>query len=228
MPGPHRGAPTQHHNQQVLAKPRHQPSDRDQQARKKLKQKTKIKSRAYIQLGEEALQIVHKTFAPDIPVILNLPALLENTTDTNTPPTLYVIQEGINCMPTTDYFFTSIKPTPIVVTSPAADHNKSTEQQAATPDSVSQQTHPLRPGKTRVYPSMLTNKQVPVLNLTETSITSQADLQDAFQSLFVLTWQKRKYRRQKHRVTTCQTVNLRKTKLIHIYVHLRKKEYMAQ
>ena len=29
----------------------------------------------------------------------------------------------------------------------------------------------------------LTNKQVPVLNLTETSITSQADLQDAFQSL---------------------------------------------
>ena len=31
---------------------------------------------------------------------------------------------------------------------------------------------------------MLTNKQVPVLNLTETSITSQADLQDTFQSLF--------------------------------------------
>ena len=86
-------------------------------------------------------------------------------------------------MPTTDYFFTSIKSAPIVVTHPAADHNKSTEQQAATPDPVSQQIHPLRPGKTRVYPSMLTNKQVPVLNLTETSITSQADLQDAFQSL---------------------------------------------
>ena len=30
---------------------------------------------------------------------------------------------------------------------------------------------------------MVTNKQVPVLNLTETSITSQADLQDTFQSL---------------------------------------------
>ena len=86
-------------------------------------------------------------------------------------------------MPTTDYFFTSIKSAPIVVTRPAADHNKSTEQQAATPDPVSQQIHLLRPGETRVYPSMLTNKQVPVLNLTETSITSQADLQDAFQSL---------------------------------------------
>ena len=180
---PHKGASTQCHNQQVLAKPHHQPSDRDQQARKKLRQKAKIKIQAYIQLGEEALQIVHKTFAPDIPVILHLPALVDNTIDTNTPPTLYVIQEGINCMPTTDYFFTSIKPAPILVTHPAAHHNKSTEQQATTPDPVSQQTYPLWPGKTRVYPSMLTNQQVPVLNLTETSITSQADLQDTFQSL---------------------------------------------
>ena len=129
-------------------------------------QKAKIKSRAYIQLGEEALQTVLKTFAPDIPVILHLPALVNSTIDTNTPPTLYVIQEGTNCMPTTDYFFTSIKPASIVVTSPAAHHNKPM-QQAATQDPVSQQTHPLWPGKTRMYPSMLTNKQV----------------QDAFQSL---------------------------------------------
>ena len=86
-------------------------------------------------------------------------------------------------MPTTDYFFTSIKPAPKVVTHPAANHNKPTKQQATTPDPVSQQAHPLQPGKARVYPSMLTNKQVPVLNLTETSITSQADLQDKFQSL---------------------------------------------
>ena len=175
MPGPHKGASTQCHNQQVLVKPRHQPSGRDQQAREKLRQKAKIKSCAYVQLGEEALQTVHKTFAPDIPVILHLPALVNSTIDTNTPPTLYVIQEGINCMQTTDYFFTSIKPTPVVVTHPAAHHNKPTAQQAVTQDPVSQQTHPLQPGKTRVYPSMLTNKQVPVLNLTKISITSQAD-----------------------------------------------------
>ena len=70
MPGPHRGASTQHHNQQVLAKPRHQPSERDQQAREKLRQKSKIKSRVYIQLGEKVLQTVHQTFTLDIPVIL--------------------------------------------------------------------------------------------------------------------------------------------------------------
>ena len=82
-----------------------------------------------------------------------------------------------------DYFFTSIKPAPIVVTCPAANHNKPTEQQATTLDPVSQQIHPLQPGKARVYPSMLTNKQVSVLNLTETNIISQADLQGTFQSL---------------------------------------------
>ena len=182
---PHKGASTQCHNQQVLAKPCHQPSDRDQQAREKLKQKVKIRGRAYIQLGEEALQIVHQTFQPDTLVILHLPALVDGTIDSNSNslPTLYVIQDGINCMPTNDYFFTIIKPAPIIVTRPAVHQSKPTAQQAATQDPVSQQTHPLQPGKTRVYSSMLTNKQVPVLNLRETSITSQADLQDAFQSL---------------------------------------------
>ena len=53
MPGPHKSISTQHTNQQALAKPRHQPSQRDQQARERLSHKAKIKSRAYIQLGEK-------------------------------------------------------------------------------------------------------------------------------------------------------------------------------
>ena len=85
---PHKGASTQCHNQQVLAKPHHTPSDRDQQAREKLQQKAKIESRAYIQLGEEALQIIHRTFQPDTPVILHLPALADGSLDSNlnSPP----------------------------------------------------------------------------------------------------------------------------------------------
>ena len=35
--------------------------------------------------------------------------------DTGTTPTLFVIQEGIHCMPTTDYYFTNIQPEPIIV-----------------------------------------------------------------------------------------------------------------
>ena len=158
MPGPHKGVPNQCTNQQILAKPRHQPLERDQQARDRLKHKAKLKSHAYLQLGEKALQTVHQTFEPDIPVTLHLLALTNTTPDTDTVPMLFVIQEGINCMPTTDFFFTSIKPEPIIVS-----HH--------------------RGGETRVYPSMLADKQVPVLNLTESSITSQADLQAAFQSI---------------------------------------------
>ena len=172
MPGPHKGVSTQCTNQQALAKPRHQPSERDKQARDRLRNKAKIKSRAYIQLGEKALQTVHQTFEPNIPVILHLSALTNTTTDTDTVPTLFVIQEGINCMSTTDYFFTSIKPEPIIVSPHRGKQSKPTAQQAATQDQVSQQTLSLRPGETRVYPSMLADKQVPVLNLTKMTITS--------------------------------------------------------
>ena len=110
--------------------------DTNQQARERLRQKAKIKSHAYIQLGEKTLQNVHQTFTPDIPVILHLPALTSTTIDTNTLFMLYVIQEGISCMPTTDYFFTSIKPEPIVVTCHRENHTKPIAQQAATQDPV--------------------------------------------------------------------------------------------
>ena len=183
----HKGASTQRHNQQVLAKLCHNPSVRDQQAREKLQQKAKIRSRAYIQLGEETLKIVHRTFQPEVPVILHLPALTDGSlsSKSTSTPTLFVIQEGLNCLEMTDYFFTNIEPTPIIVKCPAAHQDKSLPQQPVSRDTISQQTHPQQPDETRIYPSMLTNRQVPVLNLTETNITSHADLQDAFNSLCV-------------------------------------------
>ena len=181
MPGLHKGVSIQHTTQQQFAKPRHQPSDRDQQARDRLRNKTteskaKIKSHAYLQLGEKALQTVHQTFEPNIPVILHLPALTNTTADTDTIPMLFIILEGRHCMPTTDYYFMNIQPEPIIVSPHRRNHSELTTQHAATKDQVSQQTHPLRPGETRVYPSMLADKQVPVLDLTNSTITSQADL----------------------------------------------------
>ena len=53
----------------------------------------------------------------------------------------------------------------------------------AAKDQIHQQTDTLKPGKTRVYPSMLAEKQVPVLDLTNSTITSEAYLQTAFHSL---------------------------------------------
>ena len=124
MPGPHKGVSNQHTNQQALAKPRHQPLERDKQVRDRLRNKAKIKSCAYIQLGDKALQTVHQTFEPNIPILLHLPAVINTTTDTDTVPT----QEGINCMPTTDYFFTSIKPEPIIVSPHRRNQSKLTAQ----------------------------------------------------------------------------------------------------
>ena len=137
---PHKGASTQCHNQQVLAKLHHSQSDRDQQARQKLQQKAKIRSRAYIQLGEETLKTVHRTFQPGVPVNLHLPALTDGllTSKSTSTPTLFVIQEGLNCLEMTDYFFTNIEPTPIIVEHPTAHQNKSTSQQPVNGDTVSQ------------------------------------------------------------------------------------------
>ena len=188
MPGPHKGVSTQHTTQQHYAKPRHQPSNRNQQARDRLrnkisKSKAKIKSCAYLQLGKKTLQTVHQTFEPNIPVILHLPALTNTTVDTDSIPMFFVIQEGRHRMPTTDYYFMHIQPDPIIVSPHRRNHSKLTVQHAATKDQIPQQTHPVWPGKIRVYSCMLVDKQVSVLDLTNSTITSQTDLQTAFQSL---------------------------------------------
>ena len=84
---------TQHTTQQQHIKPRHQPSDRDQRARDRLRNKVsaiqaKIKSPAYIALGATALQTVYQTFDPELPVTFHL-LVLTTKPSTNTIPTLY-------------------------------------------------------------------------------------------------------------------------------------------
>ena len=84
---------------------------------------------------------------------------------------------------TSDYYFTNIQPDPIVIPPQRENNSGSTSQQVAAKDQIPQQTDTLKPGKTRVYPSVLAEKQVPVLDLTNSTITSEADLQTAFHSL---------------------------------------------
>ena len=95
MSGPYKGFSTQCTTQQQHAKPRHQPSDRDQRARDRLRNKVsafqaKIKSPAYIALGATALQTVYQTFDPDFPVTFHLP-MLTTKTAVNIILMLYVI-----------------------------------------------------------------------------------------------------------------------------------------
>ena len=181
MSGPYKGFLTQCTTQQQYAKPRNQPSDRDQRARNRLRNKVsafqpKIKSPAYIAFGTAALQTVYQTFDPDFPVTFHL-LMLTTQTDTNTTLTLYMIQEDRHCMPTLDYYFTNIQPDPIIIPPHKGNNSNSSPQQAAAKDRVPQQTDILRPSE------MLAEKQVPVLDLTNSTITSAADLQTAFHSL---------------------------------------------
>ena len=140
---------TQHTTQQQHAKPRHQPPDRDQRARDRLRSKVsafqaKIKSSAYITLGAAALQTVYQTFDPDSPVTFHLP-MLTTKTDTNTIPTLFVIQEDRHWMSTSDYYFTNIQPDPIIIPPHRGNNSSSTSQQVAAKDQIPQQTDTLKP-----------------------------------------------------------------------------------
>ena len=140
MPGPYKGFSTQHTTQQQFAKPRHQPSDRDQRARDRLRNKVstfqaKFKSPAYIALGATALQTVYQTFDPDLPVTFHLPALTTKPS-TNTIPTLFVIQGDRHCMPTSDYYFTNIQPDPVVIPLHSENNSGSTSQHAAAKDQI--------------------------------------------------------------------------------------------
>ena len=112
MPSPYKEFLTQCTTQQQRAKPRHQPSDRDQRARDRLRNKVsafqaKFKNPAYVALGAAALKTVYQTFDPDLPVTFHLPVLTTKPS-TNTIPMLFVIQEDRHCMPTSDYYFTNI------------------------------------------------------------------------------------------------------------------------
>ena len=116
--------------------------------------------------------------------------MLTTQPSTNTIPTLFVIQGDRHCIPTSDYYFTNIQPDPIVIPPHSENNSGSTSQHTAAKDRIPQQTDTLRPGETRVYPSMLAEKQVPVLDLTNSTITSEADLQTAFHSLNLCSMEK--------------------------------------
>ena len=97
MPDPYKGFSTQCTTKQEHAKPRHQPYDRDQRARDRLRNKpsafqAKIKSPAYIALGAAALHTVYQAFDPDFPVSFHLPTLATKTA-TNIILMLYVCHD---------------------------------------------------------------------------------------------------------------------------------------
>ena len=86
-------------------------------------------------------------------------------------------------MPTADYYFSSIKPNPIVIPPHSQNNDTVSKKQQQPEDPIPEDPSPLRPGETRVYPSAIATTKTPVLDLTNTTVTSELDLCAAFYSL---------------------------------------------
>ena len=227
MPGPYKGFSSQHTTQQEHAKPRHQPSNTDQRARERLKNKAfqaKIKSSAFIAFGPTALHTIYQTFYPGFLVSFHLSSLTTATT-IKTIPALYIVQKDRHCMPTADYYFTNIQPDPITIPPRIGNKLTQTTQQAAADDPIPQQLDTPKPGKTRAYPSMIAENQILVLDLTNSTITSDADLQTAFHSLNLSYMAEKNSPQKSLSMTTFQTVNHMMKKLISVYAHHKKREF---
>ena len=137
-------------------------------------------------MGVAALHTVYQTFDPDFLISFHLSTLATKTLFQH-----YMWSKKTrHCMPTSDYYFTNIQPDPIIIPPHRGNNSSSTPQQAAAKDPIPQQTDTLKPGETRVYPSMLAEKQVPVLDLTNSTITSATALQTAFHSLTLCSTEK--------------------------------------
>ena len=135
-------------------------------------------------MEKSVLQLIQWTFEPDLPVLLHLSPLYVPTEE-GTTPTLNIIQQDKNHTQTTDYYFSSTKPDPTVIP-PHPENNDAfqlTQQQPEDP--TLEDLPPLGPGEIRAYPSDISSNKVPVLDLTNTKVTSELDLCTAFHSLNV-------------------------------------------
>ena len=127
-------------------------------------------------------------------------------------------------MLTSDYYFTNIQPDPIIIPPHRGNNSSSTQQQAADKDPIPQKTDTLKPGKTKVYPSMLAEKLHH--HISHRSSNSIAFIKLVFhRKRRSLTWQRTTLHRRRHPLITYQTVNLQMRNWIDAYAHLKKREF---
>ena len=181
MPGPCKGYITPHRCATVDDSKRNQPSDRDQQVRCKLQEKTldfhaNFYKCVYLSIGHEAKRDIYNTFDPDKPFNIHL-----DPPSTERPPLVEIKQEGKTSIYTTD--FTNKLPSNIVVPSPSKNNTMPTEDQAAAAEPTLFHTDPLQPGKICLHLWMLYTSQATILDLTGEDIKSKEDIEAAFPAL---------------------------------------------
>ena len=182
MPGPHKGCTTPHRCVTVNDSKRNQPSDRDQQARCKVQEKTSdfhanFYDSMYLSIEPKAKRDIYNTFDPDKPITIHL-----DPPSTERPPLVEIKQEDKTSIYTTDFYFTNKSPSNIVVLFPSLNNTTPTGDQAAA-DPTLFDTDSLQPGKICLHSWMLYTSQATILDLTGKDIKSKKDIEDAFHAL---------------------------------------------
>ena len=180
MPGQCRGYTTPYRCVTVNDSKRNHSSDRDQQPRHILQEKTSdfhanFYDCVYLIIGPEAKRDIYNTFDPDKPISICL-----DPPSTERPPLVEIKQEGKTSIYTTDLYFTKMLPSNIVVPSPGQNNTTPTGDQAAAADSTLFDKDPLQPGEICLHSWMLYTSQAPILDLTGKDIESKKDIEDAF------------------------------------------------
>ena len=183
MPGPCKGFTTPHRCVTVNDSKRNQPSDRDQQARCKVQEKTSdfhanFYNCVYLSTGSEVKRDIYNTFDPDKPISIHL-----DPPSTERSPLVEIKQEGKTSIYTTDFYFTNKSPSNIVVPATGQNNITPTGDQAAAADPTLFDTDPLQPGEIHLHSWMLYTSQTLILDLTEKDIKSKKDIEDAFHAL---------------------------------------------
>ena len=135
----------------------------------------------YLSVGPEALCDLHNNF--DVTKPYNF---LVDPPSSENPPLCKIVQEGKPNIVTTDFYFTNVKPKPIIPPSQEPQKDTPTDSRAtASQDEpeLSINTDTLQPGEIRLHLWMLYTPQASVLDLRDIQVTSDADLRDAFSRL---------------------------------------------
>ena len=143
MPGGRKGYTTPHRCMTVADNKRNRPSQRDFLARCRLQSKiadTPIQFHApiYLGLGIETKTDIYYKFAHDktISIELDLPF-------TENPLLLHIKQEGKQPIITTDFYFTNIKPSDLIIPAPHVNNDHPSSPQAAASDLPTFQVDPM-------------------------------------------------------------------------------------
>ena len=166
---------------------RNHSSERGQHTRSRLRQvamndfHAQFQDPIYLSAGPEACPDLYNNFdltKPD--------DFLVDPPSSENPPFCRIVQEGKPTIVTTHFYFTNIKPKPIIPPSQQPQKDTSADSRATASQDEPElpiNTDILQPGKIRLHSWMLYTLQAPVLDLRDTKVTLAIDLRDVFHRL---------------------------------------------